>query len=84
MFSKKSFPSLVGILGLGFAVVFALIGVIRTPGSASTLEDQSSYLPLISKPDNTSTPTATPTHTPIPTQKPGENWLSYINQLRSL
>jgi len=84
MFSKKNFPSPVGILGLGFAVVVALIGVIRTPGLASTLEDQSSYLPLISKPNNTSTPTATPTHTPIPTQKPGENWLSYINYLRSL
>jgi len=84
MFSKKSFPSLVGILGLGFAVVFALIRVIRTTGLASTLEDQSSYLPLISKPNNTSTPTVTPTYTPIPTQKPGENWLSYINHLRSL
>ena len=44
---------------------------------ATTAENQTGYLPLISRPENTPVPSPTPTKTPIPT----DTWLGYINFL---
>lgn len=90
MCTKKNYPSLAVILITGFLLVFIFFVVFQTPGLAITIEEQSSYLPLISKPEYTPTPSPTPTqtsiptNTPTPTQNPGEDWLSYINYLRSM
>jgi len=86
MSNKKIFPSLIVCLLTGFT----LFGIFRTSGLASTVEEQSDYLPLISKPDRILTPSPTstqlpiPTNTPIPTQNPGEDWIRYINDIRYL
>jgi len=67
-----------------FIVVIALFALLKIPVFATTNSEPSAFLPLILKPQNTPTPTPIPTNTPVPTLNPGEDWLGYLNFIRSM
>jgi uncharacterized protein YkwD len=75
---------LILLVSCSFIVAIVLIAFLNTSVFATTNGEPSTFLPLISKPENTPTHTPVPTNTPIPTPNPDEDWLGYVNFIRSI